>query len=87
MQIDQYGFDVVFVDKVQVGVGNVQVDEVVFIFDLEVVILQIWQEVMFCFIVGMGNFVFNYWGFICYLVDLCYDWCFRICQKKVCEYN
>lgn len=53
MQFSQNGIDVVFVDGVQCMCGNMKFDLVVFVGYLEMVFVQIWQEMMMGFVVGV----------------------------------
>lgn len=61
-----------FVDDMYVFGGNVQMYEVFFGFDLEMVVLQVWQEMVVGFVVCVGNVIFGNWIFIGYLIDFRY---------------
>lgn len=53
MQFSQNGINVVFVDGVQGMCGNMKFDLVVFVGNLEVVFVQVGQEMMMGFVVGV----------------------------------
>lgn len=78
MQFSQNCIDVFFIDYMYIFSRYVQGDKMFFVFNLEMVRVQVWQEMVFSCVQCVGMVVIGYWMFVSNLVDLGYVYFLKI---------